>query len=334
MRLLLSKDSRKKLFDYLLKKNNCRSIRALSKELKIPLKTIQNWKYGNNYIPESICSTGISEEVKVLDKQEDNWGRIKGGKKTYSVILEKYGKEEIKKRQSQGGKNAIEKIRKIQKPLNMDISNTLFLEFYGVLLGDGWMSKLVYRGKTINLIGISGNANKDKEFFIYLKRNIKTLFNRDAYLKYRPKYNSIELNFAHKELLKKMHEDLDFPIGEKIDLEIHDSIYNLGYEKMKYVIRGILDTDGCVYFDKTPVGNPYPCLNLTMKAPRLMKQVFNMLINNGFKCMLQNRNGHAMQIILKGRKQLKKWMKEIGSSNPRNLNNFALVAQLDSAKAS
>lgn len=334
MRLLLSKDSRKRLFDYLLAENNCHSLKQLSQKLKIPLKTIQNWKYGDRYIPETIFPIAIKDGIEILDTQEDNWGKIKGGKKTYQIILEKYGRGEMTKRQSCGGRNAIKKIRQQQKPVHIDITNPLFLEFYGVLLGDGWMSKLVYRGKVTNLIGISGNAKKDREFFIYLKKNIKELFARNAYLKERPKHNSIELNFCHKELLKKIHEELDFPIGQKLDLKIHDKIYNLGYEKMKYVIRGILDTDGCVYFDKTPVGRPYLCLNITMKAPRLMKQVFNMLINQGFKALLQDRKSHAMQIILKGSKQLTKWTKEIGSSNPRNLNKFALVAQLDSAKAS
>ncbi len=327
MRFLLSKDSRDQLFDYLLEKNICNSLKKLSEKLKIPLKTIQHWKYGKGYISDKLIPGEIKDKLKILDTQEEKWGQTKGGKKTYRIILEKYGQIEIKKRQANGGKSALKKNKKIQQPMKIDITCPLFLEFYGVLLGDGWMSKLNYRGKTINLIGVSGNGKKDREFFIYLKKNIKILFDRTAYLKDRPKNNSIELNFCHKELLKKIHEDLGFPIGPKIDLEIHETIYNQGYEKMKYVIRGILDTDGCVYFDKTPSNKPYPCLNLTMKAPKLMNQVHNILIQQGFKAMIQNRKKHAIQIILKGSKQINKWKKEIGSSNPRNLNKFALVAQ-------
>ena len=335
MRVLLSKDSRSQLFDFLIQKNNCRNFKELSKKLKIHFKTIQNWKYYlERYVPEDIIPKEIKSKLKILDEQEENWGRVKGGKTTFKIILEKYGAKEIRKRQIQGGKNAIKKIREQQKPLVIDFANPLFLEFYGVLLGDGWMSKLKYLKKTTYLIGISGNAKKDREFFIYLKKNIKELFDRSAYLKERPKYNSIELNFSHKELLKKMNEELDFPIGPKLDLKINEKIYNLGYEKMKHVIRGILDSDGCVYFDKTPVGRPYPCLNITMKAPRLMNQVLNMLLSQGFKARLEDRSYHAMQIILKGSKQLNKWMREIGSSNPRNLSKLALVAQLDSAAAS
>lgn len=334
MRILLTKDSRIKLFNYLLKKYNLGSYKELAQKMNVPFKTIQNWKYSECYLPEKLIPSEISSEISIIDKKEENWGKILGGKKTYQIILDKYGLEEIKKRQSNGGKNTSKINNRLQNKLELDIENPIFLEFYGVLLGDGWMSKLNYRGKTINLIGISGNGKKDRDFFVYLKKNIAKLFERKAYLKERPKSNSIEINFCHKELLIKMHNELNFPIGQKIDLKIHDKIYNEGYEKMKHVIRGILDTDGCVYFDKTPAGKPYPCLNLTMKAPKLMHQVHDTLISQGFKATLQDRKTHAMQIILKGNKQLNKWINEIGSSNPRNLSKFALVAQLDSAKAS
>lgn len=331
MRLLLSKTSRKELFDFLIKINHCNSLKELSIKLKIPFKSVQNWRYYSyKYLPDKIVPDSIKEGLEILDKQEENWGKIKGGKKTYQIIIKKYGKEEIKRRQRNGGKASIKILRtkNIQKTINLDITNPLFLEFYGILLGDGWLSRLHYKNKVISLIGISGNAKKDREFFLYLKKNIRLLFDRSAYLKERPKYNSIELNFSHKQLLQKINEELGFPIGKKIDLEIHKKIYNMGYEKMKYVIRGILDTDGCVYFDKTPVGRPYPCINLTMKAPKLMKQIADMLLNQGFKLMLQNRTYHATQIILKGSKQLNKWKEEIGSSNPRNLDKLARVAQL------
>ena len=326
MRLLLSKDSRENLFNFLIKINNCNSLKELSNQIKMPLRTIQNWKYGERYIPEKFIPQGLKNSIEILDKQGDNWGKIKGGKNAYKIIIKKYGSEEIKKRQIHGGeKSAKEKIKK-QEEILLDINNPMFLEFYGVLLGDGWLSKWNYKNKTITLIGISGNANLDRDFFLYLKKNIKILFNRNAYLKERPRYNSIELNFSHKSFLQKIHDQLGFPIGQKLNLEISEQIYNLGYEKMRYVIRGIFDTDGCVYFDKTPVGKPYPCISIKMKAPILIQQLSDMLLREGFKIRREEWKS-VEQIKLKGKKQLTKWMKEIGSSNSRNLNKIARVAQ-------
>lgn len=358
MRILLSEDSRKKLFLFLAKKNNCGSLKELSLVLKTPSRTLQNWRYcQERYIPSKIIPLEIENRLEILDKQEDNWGKVKGGKRTFQIILQKYGQEEIKKRQISGAKKThiislqrysenkkispsnnknitkqetiirIKSTDELKKGIELEITNPLFLEFYGVLLGDGWLSKWNYKGKIITLIGISGNAKLDREFFYYLKNNIKVLFNRNAYLKERPKYNSIELNFSHRFLLEKIHRELGFPIGQKINLKIHEKIYNQGYEKVKHVIRGIFDSDGCVYFDKTPVGKPYPCISIKMKAPILIRQLSDMFLKEGFRIRREKWKG-VEQIKLKGGKQLNKWIKEISSSNPRNLNKLARVAQL------
>ncbi|MEK6891206.1 MAG: hypothetical protein AABX03_03640 [Nanoarchaeota archaeon] len=328
MRILLPHNSREKLFDFLIKKNKCKSLKELSTKLNLPYKTMQNWRYyKERYIPEKIIPKEMKNKLEIIDKQEDNWGKVKGGKKTYGIIISKYGKEEIKKRQINGGKAVKIKIKNQQNPVRLDLTNPLFLELYGALLGDGWMSKLNYNKKQINLIGISGNAKKDREFIFYLKKSVRSLFNRNAYIKERPKYNAIELQILYKFLLEKLNSELKFPIGKKVDLQINKKVYDLGYEKMKYVIRGIFDTDGCVYFDKTPVGNPYPCISITMKAPILMDQVRNMLVEEGFKVLYDDYNYPIIRLKLKGSKQLKKWINEIGSSNPRNLNNLARVAQ-------
>lgn len=327
MRLLLSKDSLQQLFSYLFNENKCKSLKSLSVKAGIKFNTLQKWKYGQRYIPGTIIPSKLKEQLIVLDKQPENWGRIKGGQKTYKVLLNKYGIAEIKRRQAKGGKVSSILRQKKDKLLELDLNNTLFLEFYGALLGDGWMSKLHYKGKVTYLIGISGNARLDREFFYYLKKNIKTLFNRNAYLKERPKYNSIELNFSHKELLKKMNEELHFPVGEKLNLEINPKIYGSGFEKVRHVIRGIFDTDGSFYFDKTPVGKPYPCINITMKAPVLIKQLADMLLKQGFRLYHDKSRTPIEQIRIKGVKQLTKWMREIGSQNLRHLNKYAPVAQ-------
>ena len=212
------------------------------------------------------------------------------------------------------------------------MDDPLFLEFYGVLLGDGWIGKYRYKNKITNLIGISGNSRLDREFLLNWKEHIKKLFQRNAFLKQKYDCNGIELNFCHKSLLDKLNKDLGFPIGKKIDLEINKDIFEMGFSKVKYIIRGIFDTDGSFYLDKTPVGKPYPCISITMKAPKLIKQMYDILIGEGFRIVYykgKNERKDTDKITLKGKKQLYKWMDKIGSSNPKHLNKInALVAQL------
>ena len=82
-------------------------------------------------------------------------GERKGGKKTYQILIKKYGIEEIRKRQSKGGKKAKANLIRNEEEFKIDLNNPLFLEFYGVLLGDGWLSRLKWRKKTSNSIFLS-----------------------------------------------------------------------------------------------------------------------------------------------------------------------------------
>jgi hypothetical protein len=320
MRLLLTIKSRKELFDFLKQKYNCKSFQELSIKINVPFNTLQKWMYNKErYIPKNRIPIEILSKLKFLDIKKNNWGQIKGGRETYKLLLNKYGKKELLKRKLKGAIKSKQVRLDRETPFILDLKNPSFLEFYGILLGDGWLSKLQYKEKNIWLIGISGHYKLDRDFFIYCKNNIRNLFSRNAYLKERPKYNSIELHFTHKTFLNALHKILRFPIGKKIDLKISDKIYTKGFDSMKYVIRGIFDTDGSFYLDKTPVGKPYPCISIHMHSPKLIKQIFDTLIKQGFSV---SYNKNSSKLTLKGKRQLIKWMNEIGSSNNKHLHKI------------
>ena len=318
MRVLLSKKDKKKLFEWLKEENKCSSLKDLSIKLKIPFKTLSDWCYlDKRYFPIDIVTPRFMKNI--IDIQEDNWGRKKGGKETYKKIIEKYGFEEIIKRRINGAKRLNEKRLIKEKAFKINLEDPRFLEFYGILLGDGWIGKYIYKNNVYRTIGISGHFTLDREFFKYCKENINKLFDRNAYLKEKPKYNGIELQFSHKALCEILRKKLKFPLGRKIDLKINDKIYSLGFYKVRYVIRGIFDTDGSFYLDKAPNNKPYPCISIMMKSPKLIKQINDILIKEDFKV---NYRRDRDMIVLKGNKQLRKWMETIGSSNPKHLNKI------------
>lgn len=326
MRVLLSKESKLELLDILKKKNDCNTLTNLSKIMGIPLRTLQNWFYiPKRYIPKKIVPKEIYN--KILDEKEENWGSVKGGKRTYKVLIEKYGLDEIRRRQSNGGKKAIANNRAKKNFIHPDIEDPLFLEFYGALLGDGWIGKYNYKNKVINLFGISGHIIQDKEFIDYLRTIVRKIFYRKGYIKEKPLSGSRELQFSHKELLNFFNKKLGFPVGKKINLKINNKLAGLDFKKTKHIIRGIFDTDGSFYYDKTPVGNPYPCISIQMKAPILIKQINDILLGVGFKVTYRKKKN---MITLKGNKQLNKWMKEIGSSNPKHINKINQVRVVQS----
>ena len=328
MRLLLTPSSKKNLFLLLKEKYNCKSIKELSKKINIPIKTLQGWFYlKDRCIPESILEKDFIDKIEIIDKKEDNWGQSNGGRKSYLLLVKSKGIEETKRRQSLGGtKAAMSKEKKERESFKINIADPLFLEFYGILLGDGWLSNFFTSSKKrVWLIGISCNLLLDMEFINYCRKNVKTLFKREGFITKRFDNNSVEFLFSNKLLLLYLNKTLSFPIGKKENLTIHNSIYSLGYDKVKHVIRGIFDTDGSFYLERNRKGIPsFPIISIHMKEPILIKQLTEILRNEGFRVNFDETNN---QIKLKGRIQLSKWMNEIGSSNPKHLNKIALVAQ-------
>lgn len=76
MRILLSKNSKRKLYKYLKEITNSKNIRDLSKKIKIPKNTFDTWIYNENtYIPEEKIPNRLISELEILDKKPNNWGK-------------------------------------------------------------------------------------------------------------------------------------------------------------------------------------------------------------------------------------------------------------------
>jgi predicted transcriptional regulator len=56
-----------------------------------------------------------------------------------------------------------------------------------------------------------------------------------------------------------------------------------------------------------------------MHSPKLIKQIFDTLIKQGFSV---SYNKNSSKLTLKGKRQLIKWMNEIGSSNNKHLHKI------------
>ncbi len=79
MRVLISLQSKEKLFRILKKKNNAKTLKELAEKLKINFKTLKGYRYENRYIPDFLILSEIKPS-EILDKKDNNWGAIEGGK--------------------------------------------------------------------------------------------------------------------------------------------------------------------------------------------------------------------------------------------------------------
>ena len=86
------------------------------------------------------------------------------------------------------------------------------------------------------------------------------------------------------------------------------------------ILRGFFDTDGCIYFTKnnSKLRN-YPIIELSTHDSTLLKQFKEILENKNFKIRISH---YKDSIKLYGKKNILKWMNEIGSNNLDKYSKF------------
>lgn len=197
-------------------------------------------------------------------------------------------------------------------------------EFVGALSGDGFIGR--YNGSYI--IQLTGDRNKDSEYLRYLGDIIYSLFN-DLNLRYEFDGNALRLTIASKNLFNFIKKEFEFPKGKKGNKL---SIPKCVKEDSRYInvfIRGLFDTDGCLYFDnRSRYNKPYPRMVIKITSKDLLDEVYDYL-NNHFSLYRQEKKrvdnfgkGVSYSIEIYGRKQLKKWINLINFSNQRHIDKL------------
>ncbi|MBW2966327.1 LAGLIDADG family homing endonuclease [Candidatus Woesearchaeota archaeon] len=87
---------------------------------------------------------------------------------------------------------------------------------------------------------------------------------------------------------------------------------DLPWETKKFLIRGLFDTDGTIFAKKNE-GYRYPYIGFTSKNKIFLKQVQILLRKKGYPFYTNNDN-----LFMKGIKNIKKWMKDVGTSNSKH----------------
>lgn len=197
----------------------------------------------------------------------------------------------------------------------VNLESEEFLEFYGALLGDGWISVLQNKkyNKIHYFLGLSGHVTEDKNYLLRIKNLVTKLFHREGYFKYKSKEKAMEFIFGHKELISLFDKELGFPIGVKHNLNIYDGF--LDWKFVKYVLRGLFDTDGSLYFDKDKrYREPYPIFEISTYSEKMNSQLVEILRCRGFRVIK-----HKQGVRMKGKDQLKRWFSEINPANEKHI---------------
>lgn len=263
------------------------------------------------------------------------------GKRIMNKLWEKYGKDlikmaikgKIKKRESQSKKleeknHSFFVNKKIQfdtKEINYskkDMTKGIKLptemtkelaEEIGAHMGDGCLS--------FNKNYFSIKCNKKEEGYIspHLFKIYKELYDLDLKLMRLPSVSGFEI--YSKAICEFKNKVIGLPYGgKKGRLKVPEAITK-SQNKEIYCsfIRGLFDTDGCIYISK----KRYPIISITIKSKKFIEEIKEM-----FKKLGYLPHTYKYTITLSGPTMLKKWVKEINSNNPVKLKKLKRASSL------
>ena len=170
----------------------------------------------------------------------------------------------------------------------------------------------------------AGHSTLDNEYFVKTLIPFIKMISPNSNPILTKKDNTLRLTIYSKEFHNLLTERFRFTAGKKTyTVTIPKDIINLKDSKMiNLCVRGIYDTDGCIFYDKRKIyKNPYLRINLTSVSSVLIKQIYNILKELNLNPRITtNYNKHVIQI--NGVQNCKKFIEIIGFSNKRHLDKI------------
>lgn len=186
-------------------------------------------------------------------------------------------------------------------------------EEIGMHLGDGTLSAKKH------YFSVRGDIKEEAYYANFVLPLYKKIYNLD--LKLLKKYNVCGFEISSKGLYEFKSKTLGFVSGEKAHrIKIPEQIIQSNDKGIfAAFLRGVFDTDGCVYIVKK---KKYPSVSITITSKKAITQITKMLEKMGFAPYLSLKN---YSVTLYGTHRVKKWFDEIGSHNPKHLKRFEVI---------
>ncbi len=312
-RIRLNDESRALLFDNILQDNQI-SIIDLSKKLGYGYSAVKNWCSGTRLIPEEvfnelldISSPDIKRKVsKGIETYPSNWGNRLGGLESYR----KY-KNQINSRMAF--------VRSFRHTVDLPQVDPQIWELVGICMGDGCLSKFfsTYENRWCYQTLFTGNMTDDLHYYLdYVIPILQRRFNLSGYYYKRSSEHVIGIPIKSR-LIFDYFNSLGMPIGEKKNkLRITEQIFNSPIDVKASVLRGLLDTDGCLYARKDE-DYKYLELKISSGSKSFLYDMGELLNNLDFPAYVHWQNKRdSGDVVLRGNRNIRRWMYNIGTSHP------------------
>jgi len=217
--------------------------------------------------------------------------------------------------------------------INISKKITPFLaEEIGWHIGDGSMNYYLLHGKRKHKgsYSLRGHLIDDRPHYIQrIKPIFDFIYGLNISLREMRSTGVFGFQIWNNELVNFKHR-IGLPLGKKSDISIPEMFLTNRNLKIS-IIRGIFDTDGCVYLE--PKNNKlYPRLDISTISFRLANQLLGSLRDLGFRAtkhtekpnIKTNRPSPLHKISIRGIEMFHKFMNEISPKNPKHVMKYLL----------
>lgn len=189
------------------------------------------------------------------------------------------------------------------------VFNRSFAEFVGAVIGDG----NIYDKKPY-YVELCGDPKLDLDYMEKMSKLLNNKFSFKNNLKVRG--GGLRLRINNKALVELL-KDIGIPTGaDKFSKVSIPKIFLSDCELTSSCVRGVFDTDGCVFYDMRKIyKQPYIRICLHMKNRKLLKQIRNILNSKGINAKL---NSQGYNLSINGEQEVNKFLRNIGFSNKRH----------------
>lgn len=204
-----------------------------------------------------------------------------------------------------------------------NITNEL-LEFIGMYIGDG----SIYKSNNSFIFELRGNLDEKEFYEKYVTNLLLKIYQGKYKIGYRSggKRGCFGIRITNQAFIKKILS-LGFFAGRKSHtIKIPEKMLELSIEQQKYLVRGLVSTDGSAYLakiNKSEVKN-YPMIEYSSVSKELVLQVQNILkklkIKSYFWTYNSKKDSPQHYIRVCGIKECEKFFRIIGLSNYKHKN--------------
>ncbi len=299
-------------------------VKHIAAENNVTERTVRDWRRGAHSISQEVFErlvvlSGLPIDTIHYDIVDEIAQKSKAGRFGFASQKQKYGEIATNESRSKGGHSSYRSrsgnpadifTRSVIKKPKV---NTMLAEFVGIMIGDGNIAP--YQAS------VSVNMTDDAEYVPYIARLFRELFGVTVTVRNRTNKNCTVIVVSSANLVDHL-ECLGLPIGDKISQKISIPEWvNNDPELLSACLRGIFDTDGCIFQEKHKIKGKiyaYPRLSFVSHSPELITSMERALLGLGYAPRVRG----GRRVNLEHFTDIEKFFRIIGSSNPKHRKRY------------